>query len=142
MVLPYRLVPWRSIFIKIFFSLFPLKIAVPSRAPIIFPTEKRFLKKLFPSRRLIFSSECQISHEFQEVQEMCFAAFSTSYLYVKTTFASNWWLIIAYQVSATSAEHICFRRKYFFLGIFGSPTWLRKNFPDQKKIHLLRKKSW
>ncbi len=52
--------------------------------------------------------------------------FTTSYLLVKTTFASNWWLIIAYKVSATSAEHICFRRKYFFLGPFGSPTWLRR----------------
>ena len=52
--------------------------------------------------------------------------FATSNLHVKTTFAMNWWHIISYKVSPTSAEHICFRWKYFFLGLFGRSTWLHR----------------
>ena len=65
------------------------------------------------------------THVLRHWNTVCQLDFTTSYLLVTTTFASNWWRIIAYKVTSTSAEHICFRWKYFFLGLFGSPTLLR-----------------
>jgi len=50
--------------------------------------------------------------------------FGTAYLCLTVTLAGNWRLINAYYVSSTCPEHICFRWKLFFLGVFGTPKWL------------------
>ncbi len=67
---------------------------------------------------------------------------ATSYLHVKTTLAMNWWLIIAHKVGYASAEHFCFRRKYFFLGLFGGSTWLHRESENTQNWRFLGRGIW